>query len=510
MTGVVWRERGDSQRGRPLVLAPADNPGFSESRDYVFECRDRGSSLRIDDEPLRRDDVDENCWHWSPGFFAGEVAGELLAADGTTAGTFLLDVSPNASKMGRDLFRLMVDELWEEDPALVLGTEPATIASGAVGNARSPWIEFARYRAHVPRFLQAAQAVVTTPRRALRVGRVSASGNRVRRVDRRTFGALARSGGLALISGASDVPLDPDARFDVPIPEESLDSSANRTMLAILTGLIRRGRELRDVLQALSEREQVSQTRSSLAARWPVRRHFLESMVVRLERVRRGSPFTEVRRAEMTAAGLTAVAADPLYARAWGCAWRALRHGVNMDDGERLWISPTWEIYESWCFARLARQLREQTPEWTWRRSYDPDRWTGTFAGGIAELELQPRYPATGAEVPKRWSVSGERVPDVVLTVRSGAETRFVVIDAKYRASRPNVLDAMTSAHIYQDSLRHGATRPTASLLMIPAGGGAPWLEDSEFQRAHRVGACVLSPAHQAAMPDLLRQLLPS
>ena len=34
-------------------------------------------------------------------------------------------------------------------------------------------------------------------------------------------------------------------------------------------------------------------------------------------------------------------------------------------------------------------------------------------------------------------------------------------MDAKYRTSRVAVLDAMASAHIYQDSLRIGACRPT-------------------------------------------------
>jgi hypothetical protein len=106
------------------------------------------------------------------------------------------------------------------------------------------------------------------------------------------------------------------------------------------------------------------------------------------------------------------------------------------------------------------------------------------------------------------WSVSRERVPDLVMTVTSDAEVRFVVLDAKYRASRANVLDAMASAHIYQDGLRVGSRRPEASLLLVPSGGGAGWLELPAFQAEHRVGVHVISPDGEPVMPELVRRVL--
>ncbi len=104
------------------------------------------------------------------------------------------------------------------------------------------------------------------------------------------------------------------------------------------------------------------------------------------------------------------------------------------------------------------------------------------------------------------WSVSRERVPDLVFTIESSDGVRFVVLDAKYRTSRLNVLDAMASAHIYQDSLRIGSRRPEASLLLIPSGGGAPWLEDPAFQADNRVGVHVLSADDAGALPAHLKQ----
>jgi hypothetical protein len=82
------------------------------------------------------------------------------------------------------------------------------------------------------------------------------------------------------------------------------------------------------------------------------------------------------------------------------------------------------------------------------------------------------------------------------------------VFDAKYRASRANVLEAMASAHIYQDSLRIGGDRPAGSLLLVPAAGGAPWLESPEFQGRHRVGISIMAPGREVGLPAFVTELL--
>ena len=106
------------------------------------------------------------------------------------------------------------------------------------------------------------------------------------------------------------------------------------------------------------------------------------------------------------------------------------------------------------------------------------------------------------------WSVSGQRIPDLVLKVERADDLRFMVLDAKYRTSRSNVLDAMESAHIYQDCLRIGSRRPEGSLLIVPAAGGAGWLEDPSFQEEHRVGIHVLSPDSDTTLPGLVAGIL--
>jgi hypothetical protein len=505
-----WHElAADSQEWQPLHPAPAENRGFTERGRYAFEKPATGWSLCVDDEPLADAMGGPARWLWEPGFFAGEVTAELVGPGENNRTLFLLDVAPDASKLGRDTFGRMVEELWREDPELVVGSEPATIRIGELGAYEDPWLAFARLRRYCPDFVRAITLIRANPRRALLVRRASTPLHQARRVDRQTAASLVRSPAVAVLTDGTDAEptFAADSRLDVPLVEETVDSAANRAMLALLLALIRRATTLTGRLQSLVDGEQDSETRTLLSSRWPARRRILEDIAAELKILSRRSPFVDVRRPEVTAAGLTAVAADHVYARAWGRGWRALRRGVESGEtAERLWVSPSWEIYERWCFVRLAKMLRAAAPEWQWTRR--SDRWVGGFAGRRAELILQPTFRSRDAEVPGMWSVSKERVPDLVLRVDSTEGTRFVVLDAKYRASRSNVLDAMESAHIYQDSLRIGPRRPDAALLLMPAGGGAKWLESPAFQSKHRVGVHVLSPGTDTAVPRLMTEAL--
>jgi hypothetical protein len=505
-----WRDLGTTNASwLPLHPFPAHNEGFFEGNRYAFENPGSGWSMRIDDAPLQIDPTNRSDWYWTPGFFAGEVTAELLGPDASSCTLYMLDVAPHPGKLGRETFARMVEELWNADPALVIGSEPATTLIGSLGTVRDIWLEFARFRRYVPEFLRALNGVLANPRRTLAVRRIASPLHTVRRVDGRTAVALARSPAVAALLSGRDAKTtsSDDCRLDVPFIEESLDAAANRAMHALVLAVIRRGFALVDLLEQLVETEPDSETRTSLRVRWPVRRTYLCDSIDRLQRTLRRSPFPEVRRAEITAAGLTAVSADPAYARAWGLGWRALRHGLESGEKlERLWVSPSWEIYERWCFLRLGQTLSKAMPNWNWVRL--ADRWVGINSTGRAELRLQPSFRSRSEESIDPWSISKHRVPDILFTLETGRELRFVVLDAKYRSSRSNVLDAMESAHIYQDSLRIGPARPEASLLLVPAGGGASWLEDAEFQDKHRVGVHVLSPEADAPLPTAIRRML--
>lgn len=508
---VSWREIGGRESLSSVLLsAPAGNAGFTEDSCYRFCSEVQGLSLLVDDEPLSNLSRVESEWEWRPGFYAGEVTAELRSAEGAVVERYLLDVSPEPRKLGRDLFEQMLRDLREEIPELLFGDEPATAAAGELGEHQNPWLEFSRLRRYLPQFLSALQDVVAKPRRALRTARRSAPLHQVRQVDRHTLAVLLRSSALSLLDESGrERRFDLQMRLDVPTADETVDSAANRAMLALLHAVRRRTLSVHAALQKRVDNDDDSDTRTELVSRWPIRKALLEEFESRLSALMRRSPFDRVSRAETTAAGLNAISADPIYARAWGRGWRALRHGVEGELTDRLWVSPSWEVYEGWCFLQLGRLLAGHHPEWDWNLIREPEPvWVGRNGYRRAELTQQASFAAYPAERSGRWSISRRRRPDMVLTVMTEDHARFLTIDAKYRVSRANVLDAMSSAHVYQDSLRIGDNRPTASLLAVPAAGGAEWLEDPDFQDMHRVGIFVLSPDGAGGLPRPVSRLL--
>ena len=474
--------------------------GFLEGKQYRIRKPAEGGRFLIDDQALESFDGD---WVWEPGFYAGQVRAELLATDDRVQATYVLDVSPHPDKLGRDVFQAMLDQVWEFDPSLVLGTEPARSPVGNEDQIGDAWLEYARLRTHGEKFVRALSAVARRPIRELRARRVQRPLQHVRRADRQTAMAALRNARLLTVfadrdSGLTSTDILPT--FDLPIAREALDASGNRCIAAIVHAVSRRAVRLKATLQSAVDQSE-SDSRTALASRWPRRRDFLERIVRQLKKLQHMSPLADVTRREISAAGLNAVSADPAYASAYGFGWRILRHGVEgPPDGEHLWISPTWEIYERWCFVQLGNAIRSLEPGYSWSVSRNhKSRATAAFiasSNGAAciELLLQPTFTAWDLGLNSGFkSISGKRVPDIVLTRTDRATPEWYVLDAKYRTTRRYVLDAMASAHIYKDSLRWNGRRPERSVLLVPRGGGAPWMERPDFIGRHRVGVYVLN-----------------
>ena len=476
--------------------------GFKENRCYPIALPSSDYTLGIDDQTFRSDD---GTVRWTPGFFAGSVAAELLDPNGRAVESYTLDVSPDPGKLGSEVFRSMLKDLWAFDPALVIGTQPSTRNVGITGAYESDWLTYSRLRRYADDYLAALARIAVHPLRELRTRREHVPLTRVRRTDRLTGLSIQLQPVLAAVRG-EDVGVSVAAlRLDVPVTEETLDSAANRLMAWQARAIAWRVERLMEDLEPKPQSGLESGTRTALANRWPRRRAFLTGIKTKLDRLRRRSILREVTRPEMTVAGLNAVSADPTYGRAWRLGWCILRRGVEGDlADERLWISPTWEIYERWCFVRVAQWLTAaHKVKWSARgektasdsrilKGHDRD-------GRRLDLRLQPTFLAWGdrrAQSSLR-SISGQRIPDILLQIDN--DSRNVVLDAKYRTTRANVLDAMASAHIYRDALRINGKRIDSALLLIPRGGGAPWLEAPAFIREHAVGVVELAPGVDGA-----------
>lgn len=500
---VSWRPGGSTPALQPY---PESNSGFQEGEPtWIAKPLGSGWQLLVDDEPLATCPNDASRWTWKPGFFAGEVIAELIDEGGRSVARYLLDVAPDATKSGREAFEQMLTEVRDLEPALLVGTEPPTLASGALGVHVDPMIEFARYRRYVSEFIRALEAIRSQPIRRLRAERTSLPIDRVRRVDRSTAISMRLNpAAIAFMTRpeTAATSLTPPS-IDVPLVETSDDSEANRCLAALARGIERRARTIAEGAQAQIERVDDHATRTSLSERWKTRAAFLEEYGRRVGTQRRRPPFGQVRNLEITSAGLNAVAAHPLYARAWRLGWKVLRPGAGIEDDapeDRLWTSPTWEVYERWCFARLTSDLTRLRADLTWsgRVEFGNTRATARFVGEGArekiEVLFQPSFPHKAS--PGRddlWSIAKGRFPDIAILHVDATSRRFFILDAKYRTSKQNVASAMDSAHLYHDALRWGEDRAARSLLLIPRGGEADWLEEAGFHCRHGVGVAEFS-----------------
>lgn len=489
--------------------------GFSELGTYQIHVPPElpSAGFLVDEERLPEELIDgRRCWVWRPGFYAGQVRAELRSADQALA-SYILDVSPDPAKLGRERFAAMVEELRAFRAGFLLGTEPARIAIGAGGAFRSAHLEYGRLRAYGRQLVQALGMVAERPLQSLRHRRDSVSLHRVRRVDQQTLTMLARSPFATAIACSTEMVGEaPDLLLDVPAVEETVDTPANRALLFFLRAVLARVRQVREDLELEAQREEEA-TRTAPGRRWPERARYLDELDAALRRISRRPPFSLLSGAEISSAGLNAISASPLYGRTYRLAWWILRHGIEPSETtEQQWMIPTWEVFERWCFLRVLEQvsaLAAVSPA-DWRVSFVGQGGARAALSGELEMELrlQDVFPAWDNRSATRASLSRERCPDITLAWRGkSAADGWIALDAKYRVSRASILDAMASAHIYRDALRLHGGPPSVSLLLTPAACGAPWLSTPEFIERERVGVVDASTATD--LRDVLRKILP-
>jgi hypothetical protein len=241
----------------------------------------------------------------------------------------------------------------------------------------------------------------------------------------------------------------------------------------------------------------------------------LRNCADRLWRLWKGSFLSRLERMPPSEMVIQAVADDPIYARFHSLCRLFLspRFSLNPEAGLGAMTRPSYGIYEIWCFVALWQSLCHELQDWQW----ETDRLERIFSlsgsgsgarvvwrgpkGQELELEFNPVFAGYFARKDQsRWSISGERRPDFVVKYKKGTEEvsgRWLCLDAKYRVGRQNLAEAMSSVHIYRDSLRYvgyGGRCCGAFLLSLNSSQecGA-WFSD-EFAGEHHVGVKELAP----------------
>lgn len=463
--------------------------GFTEDTQYLLELGQPGYDLYIDDVALPRLAPSNFCW--TPSFYAGRVRADVFIGE-TLVQHYWLDVGPSPSKSGQQAFDEMVEEIRSFDETLLGGTSSATGAFGREGQAGKfeHDVALSRLRTYGPAFLDAIEAIVRSPHRSISADTHVVPLTRVRRLHP---SALRDRRLLAIASGGVH---DPEALDSIQIMHQTstptFDTPANRSMLAIL----KRFQATVSRLEQLVQQCALGNDAEEQWARQPRRLRDLGQLLERARGLSLTQLFREVTAGTASAAGLTQIAAQPAYGRAYRLGCRALATSIQGDNGDdQLHIPPSWGIYETWCYLNLIRITAEATSRSAVEaapRAVAAERAVRFELDASSSLEVlfQARFPALHPSADRvGWSISRERYPDIVLVHSVGDRHRALVLDAKWRSKRQNVLEAMESAHIYHDALRVASRAPERCVLLLPGEPCVPTLGDPAFLSEHGVGA---------------------
>lgn len=466
--------------------------GLREDTDYALSW-----PKPLTGERLFIDDVEVSCsadglYRWRPQFYAGRVLAEVVGASGVHE-RWWLDVGPSVTKSGDESFAEMVNQIRAFDAALLGGQSAATMTFGRAGQPGlfTDDVLLSRIRRYGPACMQAMQTIARMPHRSITAESDILPLSRIRRLH---VGALRDRRLAAIGAGKMEPDFDPETlQLRSLTSTPTFDTPANRALLALLKRLLATVVRLKTVVAEF----QMGAEQQEQASRAGRRMADLRLLEERIRSVMTRHPFSEVTQAQTSATGLTQIAAHPAYNRAYRLGCMALATGVQGDEVDALHVSHSWGIYETWCYLAVLRAVGSAFSVRV--QEFTPTAVAAQFAhrcqlpdGRQLELYFQALFPsASPKEAGGRigWSISRERRPDLLLVLRDGLGCRSMVLDAKWRSGRDNVLQAMESAHIYHDALRLAGQRPSPCVLLLPGPSAVASLETSDYLRAHEVGA---------------------
>jgi hypothetical protein len=466
--------------------------GLNEDTDYLLDVGHSDTEVFVDDVSLQRES--STVFRWRPSFYAGRVGVEVVRGENACLRSrYYLEVSPSPSKSGQDEFNAMVAEIRAFDQSLLSGLSSATMSFGLEG--RPGRYEFdvllARVREHGPSFLEAVELIVRSPHRFFAAEMQVLPLSRVRQLHH----SALRDRRLAAIATGQSRPSESIDSFQVSglTSAPTFDTPTNRTLLALL----RRFRASVVVLENAVQRCCLGSPQEEQLLRSQSRLYDLGALAKRTHKLLYGSLFREVSKAETSAAGLTQIAAQPNYSRAYRLGCRALATQLDGNQSsDQLHVPPSWGIYESWCFINIvtcAAEVTGSTPVERRAKAIAAERAVHFDLpnGHLLEVLFQATFPSLNVTTGRMgWSLSGERRPDIVLVHHnSSGASRGMVLDAKWRSGRSNVLQAMESAHIYHDALRIGSAQLSPCVLLLPGPSLVEELGKDEFIHRHGVGA---------------------
>ncbi|MGY6122202.1 hypothetical protein ACW9YQ_17880 (plasmid) [Paraburkholderia strydomiana] len=431
----------------------------------------------VNDTPLAARRASKE-WVWETGFCIGCTQLDLLDEGGTSVASARLHVTSDDGKLSDAELEHVLQDLLQWAPESISGESQTSLPFGAKGELAAN-VAYERVKQFAPLFQQALRDCQTQPHSAFEPFARSVPIDRVRRLSRSQLqNSRVAAYTAAAVSGQLSDSCSPSVRAERP--QRTLDTLPNRSLWTMAKGILSVVNRIREDIERARCKAGVDE-RSRYERRIVVLEDIARSMLDTFAWFKRN----DIRTNQALASGLAQMMPMPTYKRA--VRLNSLLRSSTFDPLSRealLPLNSTWGIYEQWSFEYTCRQIEKLTG------LYPQQRLTPLTAGAKAYvfsrdttriiIAAQVTFPSGPGlkEGSLRYSLSRERIPDIVLIVTHAAVTTWYVLDAKYRRSKANVLDAMASAHIYRDSLFLQGQRCGAALLLTP---GAAFNESWEL-----------------------------
>lgn len=448
-------------------------PGvITENSEVTFHLRGKSldifsTNLRVDGLELDRVALasDHLMWRWHIGFHAGLVEVDLRIP-GRRAHVAEIVTDPVVAKMSRSDFTTMIGDILADTLAL------ASITGHRIGVARGDRI-FDLGRLHLiqylfPRFVGAIEEIDRKP--WLRVDRVAcerplamvrqASALEVSRsVGRRAI--PVRQYGPAIAQTAKAL----GERMGGYLPARLRTSKAvtefRRREHADILSMIRVWRSF--LVRVYAALERITRDAPESDPRIDLWRRKVASMRHRLEDLSRLPLFDGITPTLGPISDSHLFRAVGPYRTAYRC-FRSFLAGISdvVGDFLKLPLRKTYDLYELWCFLRLARAaaVDADPTSSSWRNAF---KEVSGKAGLVREISgrpldfggfrliYQPLYREVWAERgPRVGSFSRVMQPDIAIA--GSLDAPIIVLDAKYRIEN-GLNDAIASIHTYRDAL---------------------------------------------------------
>jgi PD-(D/E)XK nuclease superfamily/Domain of unknown function (DUF2357) len=419
--------------------------------------------------PLRCADRRTARWAWAPGFNAGRAEAQLSL--GGRRIRLSLETDPAARKLARNEFDTLIQEVIEETLALLtIGGHRKGFGPGSGRPPPLARLEYLRSRAEAvtatvrgidrhPRHSLVAEEI-TLPYWAAR----GATGTEVLR--------SMRSG--RILHDTNDPSILPTplrgmmpARIRKRARMSCLDLPEHRTIKACL---VRWSAWLVAAAESLAsapvDKQELMDRRSAWAANLRATARSLSTLLdlPLFEGVREGMP-----RVEAT----PLFRHDPAYRDFYKLAAEMELATANIfGDFLDLPLSRTHELYELWCFLKLARAAAAEVGGTIDLATlFVPSAGGIEYVSGAAKVRAGPLTVSFQRSFKEYWradprigSMSREMVPDVTISAEGSA--RVVAFDAKYRVGQ-DLNAALASAHMYRDAIvMEGADGKPESLVV--------------------------------------------